>query len=161
MHRISLRVFLLFGVRRIQPLLHAECNHFPEQFPGHGLIVGQMQGAFGVGQLAEAVRKGVDCFLARMEAHMLLLRGEVDKVALQHKSGDAPGDLLRNAPMAAVNQRPEGNHPFFDFALIGGDVCVNVCYGNPSFQWGYGAIPSVRQIGICCSDKPKWSICFT
>jgi len=59
-----------------------------------------------VGQLAETVSKSIDRILAGMEAHMLLLCGEVDQVALQHKGGDPPGDFLRNVRMTAVDQRP-------------------------------------------------------
>ena len=115
-----------------QTLLHTEFHHFPEQFPGHGLVVGQMQGAFCVGQLAETISEGIDCLLARMESHVFLLCGEVYQVALQHKGRYPLGDFLRNIRMTAVNQCPQSDHSFLDFAIIGGDVFVNIGHGNPS-----------------------------
>lgn len=34
-----------------EPFLYAKFHHLPEQFPRHRLIVKEMQGAFGMGQL--------------------------------------------------------------------------------------------------------------
>lgn len=124
-----------------QPLVHTKLHHFPEQFPRHWLIVRQVEGASGMGQLAETFREGIDGILTGMEAHMFLFRREMDKVALQHEGGDPPGDFFRNIRMTAVNQRPKGNHSFLKFAVICGDIFVNAltCAGhkNSSLPFHY------------------------
>jgi len=63
--------------RLFEPLLHAERNHLLEQYPGHGLIAGQVQSALGVGRFAKTVSKDIDSLFARMETHMLLLSREM------------------------------------------------------------------------------------
>ena len=70
-----------------------------------------MKSTFGVGQFPKAVSKSIDGLFPRMESHMLLFGREMDKIALQHKGRDSPGNFLAYFRVSAVNQCSQSNHP--------------------------------------------------
>ena len=132
-----------------EPFLHTEFYHLPEQIPGHWLTVWQMQGAFGMGQLAETVRKSIDGRLSRVEAHVLLFCREMDQIPLQNKSWDSPGDFLAYFWVTAVDQRPERSHPLLQLPTVGRNVFVNglhrTSHRNPSLS--FSILPQVLVRG--------------
>ena len=117
----TVRQFLIL----MQPLLYAKFYHLPEQLPGRGFAVGQMQGAFGVGQLAETVNEGVDGRLPRMEAHVLLLGGEVNKVTFQHKGRHTLCDFFAYFRMISADQCAQRNHSLFQRSVISRNEFIN------------------------------------